>query len=109
MQNHLLTILHWTLRILRLCRQQVWGVFVLPRGSSGAFDRRAMSRLGAMGFSADFDSARLDAVSRSVMWGAGVLSPEPVPAKTRVPGHPAALSGRFGAGKYGDIHLRIHR
>jgi hypothetical protein len=104
MQNDLLAILHWTLRILRLCRQQVWGVFVLPRGNLGRSEWLAMSRLGAMGFSADFDSARLDAVSRSVMWGAGALSPEPVPAPVRVPRR-AAISAESRRG----IQLRFHR
>lgn len=104
MQNQLLAILHWTLRFLRLCRQRVWGVFVLPRGNSGSLELLAMSRLRAMGLSADFDSARLDAVSRSVLWGAGVLSPEPVPAKISAPRNSAR-----SAGEYGAIRLRIHR
>lgn len=104
MQNHLLAILHGILRILRLCRQRVWGAFVLPRGNSGKLDSPALCRLGALGFSADFDSARLDAVSRSVLWGAGVLSPQPVPAKVRTPRDPAAIAAERGA-----IQLRIHR
>jgi hypothetical protein len=104
MQNQLLAILHWTLRFLRLFRQWMWGAFVLPRGNSGPLELLAMRRLGAMGLSADFDSARLDAVSRSVLWGAGALSPEPVPAKIRTPRNPARSAGEFGA-----IQLRIHR
>lgn len=96
MQNALLAILHWTLRIVRLCRQWLWGVFVLPRGNSG--------RIGAMGLSADFDSARLDAVSRSVLWGAGAWSPEPVPARVRVPRNTVSSAELHGA-----IQRRFHR
>lgn len=104
MQHPLLAILHGILRILRLCRQRLWSVFVWPRNGSGSLERLALSRLGAMGFSADFDSARLDAVSRSVLWGAGVLSPEPVPARAR------ALRSTANAARRPDpIRLHIPR
>ncbi|MFN0056291.1 MAG: hypothetical protein ACKV0T_29445 [Planctomycetales bacterium] len=74
MQNQLLAMLHGMAQFLRRCWQRGKDVFFLS-GFSGASGRLEMLVL-----SADFDSSRLDAVSRSVLWGAGVLTPDPKPA-----------------------------
>jgi hypothetical protein len=72
MQNDLLAILHWILRFLRLGIARTGRLLILPPGPLDS------CYAGFPGASADFDSARLDAVSRSLLWGAGVLSPERV-------------------------------
>lgn len=87
MQSHILAVVSWGLRLLRICGKQIGVILDLP--TTG---HRSLG-LGAMAMSVDLDSSRLDAVSRSVLWGAGVLSPEPVPAAVRVP----ALDARMGA------------
>lgn len=79
MQNHLLAILQWILRIVRLTGQQAGEAFVLLRRSTDP------ERLGVLGVSVDIDSARLDAVSRSVLWGSGMLCPGSVPAPAGSP------------------------
>ena len=72
MQNNVITLcLALILRLLRNCFKQAAGMFVLRRGDSGWFG------LGALSLSVDLDSARLDAVSRSLWWGSGIPIPEP--------------------------------
>ncbi|MSR56760.1 MAG: hypothetical protein EXS05_03695 [Planctomycetaceae bacterium] len=79
MQNHTIAIVSWGLRLLRICGKQIGALLVLPTTVHHPLG------LGSMVMSVDLDSSRLDAVSRSVLWGAGVLSPEPVPAAVRLP------------------------
>lgn len=79
MQNHLLAILNGILRVLRLSIGQLGGTYVLPRSHTDPV------WYGVLVVSADFDSARLDAASRSVLWGYGGVFPQPVPAPIRTP------------------------
>src|SRR5258708_1553220 len=74
MQNNVIMLgLTMVLRLLQRCAAQFRGMFVLRRGRAGRFG------LGAFSLSVDLDSARLDAVSRSLLWGSGVPLPEPIP------------------------------
>lgn len=79
MHSHIIAIVSWGLRFFRICGKQVGVLLALPTTIHHSLG------LGAMVMSVDLDSSRLDAVSRSVLWGAGVLSPEPVPAAVRLP------------------------
>ncbi len=72
MQNNVVALcLTLILRLLRNCFRQIAGMFVLQPTRPGTF------RLGALSLSVDLDSARLDAVSRSLLWGSGIPIPEP--------------------------------
>jgi hypothetical protein len=71
MQTFVLLCLASILRLLQSCLQQVGGMFVLRRTRAGQFG------WGVISLSVDLDSARLDAVSRSLMWGSGIPLPEP--------------------------------
>lgn len=72
MQNNVIMLcLALILRLLRYCFRQVAGMFVFQPTRTGTF------RLSAMPLSVDLDSARLDAVSRSLLWGSGIPIPEP--------------------------------
>jgi hypothetical protein len=83
MQNDLLAILQWILRFLRPGVAWAGRLFVLSRELLGDFGA------GFPGASADFDSARLDAVSRSLLWGAGVPAPERAARASCPPGSAA--------------------
>ena len=72
MQNNVILLcLALILRLFRGCLKQLGGMFVLRRTHAGRFG------LDAIALSVDLDSARLDAVSRSLWWGSGVPIPEP--------------------------------
>ena len=71
MQNVFILLMASVLRLLRGCFRQIAGLFVLSRARAGRFG------LGAFPLSVDLDSARLDAVSRSLWWGSGIPIPEP--------------------------------
>jgi len=72
MQNNVIVLcLALILRLLRSCLKLVGGMFVLQRVRAGKLG------LGAIALSVDLDSARLDAVSRSLLWGSGIPIPEP--------------------------------
>jgi hypothetical protein len=83
MQNFVIAALAWTWRLLRACLKRATNAFVLPT-PAGAFNP------GAVPLCVDLDSARLDAVSRSLLWGTGVLAPEPTKAAVCSP--PGAAS-----------------
>lgn len=74
MQNYLLAVLHGMLRLLRACLRQVKSLLILPQSSNAGYG------LLAIGVSVDLDSSRLDAVSRSVLWGPGGWAPDQRPA-----------------------------
>ena len=77
MQNNVIVFyLALILRLLRDGLKLVGGMFVYRR------DRAGRPGLGAFSLSVDLDSARLDAVSRSLLWGSGI--PIPKPALTAV-------------------------
>ena len=71
MQNVVTLCLTLVLRLLRNCYRQIAGMFVLQPARPGTF------RLVALSLSVDLESARLDAVSRSLWWGSGIPVPEP--------------------------------
>jgi hypothetical protein len=72
MQNNVIVLcLALILRLLRSCLKLVGGMFVLQRVRAGKLG------LGAIALSVDLDSARLDAVSRSLLWGSGMPILEP--------------------------------
>jgi hypothetical protein len=72
MQNNVIVFyLALILRLLRDGLKLVGGMFVYRR------DRAGRLGLGAFSLSVDLDSARLDAVSRSLLWGSGIPIPEP--------------------------------
>jgi hypothetical protein len=72
MQNNVIMLcMALILRLLRFCCKQVAGMFVWQRPQAGGFSP------GAFSLSFDLDSARLDVVSRSLWWGAGIPVPEP--------------------------------
>ena len=88
MQNNVIMLcLALILRLFRSCLKQVGGLFVLRRIRTGGYG------LGAFSPSVDLDSARLDVVSRSLLWGSGMSIPERVPAA----GYSAAFALRAGA------------
>jgi hypothetical protein len=73
--HHLLVfVLHSVVRGLLVRIGRVGRTLVRPWSLDGSWS------LGAMGLSVDLDSSRLDAVSRSLAWGAGMLVPCPVHA-----------------------------
>lgn len=74
MQNLLLAVLHGMLRFLHVCRGQMKRLLVPPQTSNASYS------LLAIGVSVDLDSSRLDAVSRSVLWGPGGWVPDAKPA-----------------------------
>jgi hypothetical protein len=75
MQNNVIVLcLALILRLFRSCLKQVGGMFVLRRTHAGRIG------LGAFSLSVDLDSARLDVVSRSLLWGSGIPIPERAPA-----------------------------
>jgi len=59
------------LRLLQSCLMQVRGMFGFQRLHDGTLGSSVLS------LSVDLDSARLDAVSRSLLWGSGMPVPEP--------------------------------
>jgi hypothetical protein len=73
------------LRLLQKVVRLVGGIFVVRR------EHPSRLGLGALLPSVDLDSARLDAVSRSLMWGAGIPIPEPA----RAPGSPPVAPRRL--------------
>lgn len=74
MQNYLLAVLHGMMRLLRVCLGRVKSLLVLPQSSNASYG------LLAIGVSVDLDSSRLDAVSRSVLWGPSGWAPDERPA-----------------------------
>ncbi|MGQ0636560.1 MAG: hypothetical protein ACT4QC_18250 [Planctomycetaceae bacterium] len=91
MQNLLLALLSWTVRMLNRCRQRCGAALVLP-GAAGTNILAGTFSLGV-----DVDSPRLDPVSRSLLWGAGAVLPRLVPAEVcpRRCASSAATRGRF--------------
>jgi hypothetical protein len=80
MQNNFVVFcLALVLRLLQNGLKLVGGTFVIRR------ERAAGLGLGALSLSVDLDSARLDAVSRSLLWGAAL----PIPGPARAPGSPS--------------------
>jgi hypothetical protein len=73
-------------------------MFVLWRMSTGHFGS------GAISLSVDLDSARLDAVSRSLMWGSGIPLPEPALSASCPPPPPPRHWRRHGAGPEIFLH-----
>ena len=72
MQNNVvLFCVALVLRFLQTGLKLVGGIFVIR------WERAARLGLGSLLPSVDLDSARLDAVSRSLWWGAGMPIPEP--------------------------------
>jgi len=80
MQNSIVMLcVAFLLRLCRGCLGQLSGSFALLRPQPGK------SALGAFSPSVDLDSARLDVISRSLYWGAGVRVPERAPARVCPP------------------------
>ncbi|MBS0264679.1 MAG: hypothetical protein JSS02_22280 [Planctomycetes bacterium] len=79
MQNDHMTLpcVAYVLQLIRRCLAQVGGWFVFPQSSLGWFG------LGAFSLSADLDSARLDVVSRSLLWNCGSSERRAVPVVVR--------------------------
>jgi hypothetical protein len=99
MQNNVVTLcLALFLRLLRNCFRQVAGMFVLQPARPGTF------RPGVLSLSVDLDSARLDAVSRSLLWGSGIPVPEPARSAGCPPLPVLRPLGWHGAGP--EIFLR---
>jgi hypothetical protein len=72
MQNNVIVFtLALFLRLLRNGLKLVARMFVFQP------ERAARPGMGAFLLSVDLDSARLDAVSRSLLWGSGIPVPEP--------------------------------
>jgi len=72
MQNNVIVCcLAFVLRLLQNCLKRVGGIFVIRPERAGKLG------LGAILLNVDLDSARLYAVSRSLMWGSGIPIPEP--------------------------------
>jgi hypothetical protein len=74
MQNFVWLCLTLILRLLSGCGRQLKRMFILERAHSGRFAWSTFS------LSVDLDSARLDVVSRSLLWGSGI------PIRERIPG-----------------------
>ena len=74
MQYYLLAVLHGMSRLLQICLGRVKALLVLPQTPTASYG------LLAIGVSVDLDSSRLDAVSRSVLWGPGGWVPDERPA-----------------------------
>ena len=89
------------LRLFRGSLRLLGVTFVRPRARAAGFDFSAFS------FSVDLDSARLDAVSRSLWWGSGVLIRGPVPTAACPAPARSARGCRQNAG-LGAVHRR-HR
>jgi len=80
MQNQIVMLcVAFVLQLCRGCLGQLAGSFALIRSRPGK------SSLGAFSPSVDLDSARLDVVSRSLWWGAGLPVPERAPARVCPP------------------------
>src|SRR5262245_39756496 len=83
MQNCVLAILYWTLRILRLGVERVGGVFVLLLGRADL--SLPVNSGGWKGGreSVDFDFGRWESASRSVLAQLGFSWWEPAPSRVR--------------------------
>lgn len=101
MQNNVIVVyLALALRLLQTCLKQIGGMFVLRRVRAGKFG------WGAISLGVDLDSARLDAVSRSLLWGSGIPIPEPVPAAYCLPHAFAPLAPAWSRNR--DIYPPRH-
>ena len=74
MQNFVWLCLTLILRLFSGCARQLRRMFVLERAHQGRFAWSTFS------LSVDLDSARLDVVSRSLLWGSGIPVRERSPA-----------------------------
>ena len=93
MQNNVITLcVALLLRIVRGCLKEAAGMFGFRRSYAGKFS------LGAFWPSLDLDSARLDAVSRSLWWGSGVPIPDPVQTACSPPNAAGRTVRRHGGG-----------
>lgn len=74
MQNFVWLCLTLILRLFSGCFRQLGRMFILERARPGRFGWSTFS------LSVDLDSARLDVVSRSLLWGSGIPVRERAPA-----------------------------
>ena len=93
MQNRVITLcVALILRIVRGCWKEAAGVFVFRRSHAGRCSP------GAFWPSLDLDSARLDAVSRSLWWGSGIPIPDPAQTACAPPNAAGRTLRRHGGG-----------